>query len=363
MMQSSTEDLRITETREVLAPATLHADLPVTAAAAGTVLKARAAIQALLGQRDNRLLVITGPCSIHDPDAARDYAARLRRALETHAEDLLIVMRVYFEKPRTTVGWKGLINDPKLDGSFRINDGLHIARRLLLDLAEMGVPAGTEFLDPISPQYYADLIAWGAIGARTTESQVHRELASGLSCPIGFKNATDGGLQIAVDAIISARNPHHFLGVTKGGHAAILSTTGNPDGHIILRGGQRQPNYDAGSVDAAAALLAKAGLPPRIMIDCSHANSAKNHERQVQIGHEIGAQIAAGDRRILGLMIESHLVAGRQDQTPGRPLVYGQSITDACISWTQTEALLEDLAAAARRRRDRTGEYGMVTAK
>ncbi|MGH8543004.1 MAG: 3-deoxy-7-phosphoheptulonate synthase, partial [Gammaproteobacteria bacterium] len=216
--------------------------------------------------------------------------------------------------------------------------------------------AGTEFLDPISPQYYADLIAWGAIGARTTESQVHRELASGLSCPIGFKNATDGGLQIAVDAIISARNPHHFLGVTKGGHAAILSTTGNPDGHIILRGGQRQPNYDAGSVAAAAALLAKAGLPARIMIDCSHANSAKNHERQVQVGHEIGTQIAAGDRRILGLMIESHLVAGRQDQAPGRPLVYGQSITDACISWTQTEALLEDLAAAARRRRHRTGQ-------
>lgn len=356
MMRSSTEDLRITETREVLAPATLHADLPVTAAAASTVLKARAAIQALLGERDERLLVITGPCSIHDPDAARDYAARLGRALETHADDLLIVMRVYFEKPRTTVGWKGLINDPKLDGSFRINDGLHIARQLLLDLAEMGVPAGTEFLDPISPQYYADLIAWGAIGARTTESQVHRELASGLSCPIGFKNATDGGLQIAVDAIISARNPHHFLGVTKGGHAAILSTTGNPDGHIILRGGQRQPNYDAASVAAAAALLAKAGLPPRIMIDCSHANSAKNHERQVQVGHEIGIQIAAGDRRILGLMIESHLVAGRQEQAPGRPLIYGQSITDACISWTQTEALLEDLAAAARLRRDRTGE-------
>jgi 3-deoxy-7-phosphoheptulonate synthase len=319
--------------------------------AARTVLGTRAAIQRLLSGADDRLLVITGPCSIHDTDAAREYAGRLKRLINELADDLLIVMRVYFEKPRTTVGWKGLINDPGLDESFRIDDGLHIARRLLVDLNEMGVPAGTEFLDPISPQYIADLVAWGAIGARTTESQVHRELASGLSCPIGFKNSTEGDIQIAIDAIRAAAHPHHFLGVTKQGHSAIVATSGNPDCHVILRGGSSRPNYDAASIDEACRKLVKAGLPPLLCVDCSHANSEKNHERQVQVGYEIAAQIASGERRIFAVMLESHLVAGRQDLRPGQSLTYGQSITDACMGWSDTEPLLRELASATRSRR------------
>ncbi len=351
-MHLQTEDLHIREVREVITPAELHAELPVSEGAARTVLRAREAIHGLLAGRDDRLLVIAGPCSVHDPEAARDYGNRLSELAKRYRDELLVVMRVYFEKPRTTVGWKGLINDPGLDGSFRINEGLRIARRLLLDLAETGMPAGTEFLDPISPQYIADLIAWGAIGARTTESQVHRELASGLSCPIGFKNATDGGLQIAVDAIVSARHPHHFLGVTQAGRSAILATTGNPDTHIILRGGSRSPNYDSASIETASALLERAGVRPQMVIDCSHANSAKNHQRQPLVCREVAAQTAGGDRRILGVMLESHLVAGRQDLEPGRTLIYGQSITDACIGWAETEALLGELAEAARGRRD-----------
>jgi 3-deoxy-7-phosphoheptulonate synthase len=351
-MLLKTDDLRITETKEVIAPAQLHAELPLTAATADTVTRTRQAIQDQLAGRDDRLLVITGPCSIHDPEAARDYARRLQPLIHEYAEWLLIIMRVYFEKPRTTVGWKGLINDPGLDSSFRINDGLRIARRLLLDLNEMGVAAGTEFLDPISPQYIADLIAWGAIGARTTESQVHRELASGLSCPIGFKNATDGGLQIAIDAVISARHPHHFLGVTKSGHSAILTTAGNPDCHIILRGG-KQPNYDAESIDQAAKLLQKANLSPQLVVDCSHANSTKNHERQPEVCLEMARQIANGEDRVLGVMLESHLIAGRQDLIADRTLTYGQSITDACIGWDTTTSLIENLAKAVRSRRER----------
>ncbi len=326
----------------------------MTELAAREVLGARRAVQDLLHANDDRLLVITGPCSIHDPLAAREYADRLKRLINDLAEDLLLLMRVYFEKPRTTVGWKGLINDPSLDDSFRINEGLHIARRLLVDLNDIGVPAATEFLDPISPQYMADLIAWGAIGARTTESQVHRELASGLSCPIGFKNSTDGDIQIAIDAIKAAAHPHHFLGVTKEGHTAIIATTGNPDCHLILRGGNSRPNYDATSVGEAAARLAKAGLPPRLCIDCSHANSDKSHERQAGVGYEVARQIAQGERRIFGVMLESHLVAGRQDLRPGQSLLYGQSITDACMGWKETEPLLREFAAAARARRQRT---------
>jgi 3-deoxy-7-phosphoheptulonate synthase len=345
-----TDDLRIREIKEVIPPAQLLAELPMSDRASRTVVGARQAIHGLLTGADDRLLVITGPCSIHDPEAARDYAGRLKAMLTAVADDLLVVMRVYFEKPRTTVGWKGLINDPGLDGSFRINDGLRIARRLLLDLNEMWIPAATEYLDPISPQYVADLIAWGAIGARTTESQVHRELASGLSCPIGYKNATDGGLQIALDAIISARHPHHFLGVTKDGQSAIFSTTGNPDGHIILRGGL-QPNYDAASVDTAAKLLQKAGLEPVVVIDCSHANSQKDPVRQVQVCETVAAQVAAGDHRIVGLMLESNLVGGRQDLIDGRALQYGQSVTDACMGWPETERLLRGLAGAVQARR------------
>ena len=349
-MRIKTDDLRIREIKEVIPPAQLHEELPMTDRASQTVAQARQAIQRLLRGQGNRLMVISGPCSIHDTEAARDYANRLKDLMVEWTHDLLIIMRVYFEKPRTTVGWKGLINDPGLDGSFRINDGLRIARRLLLDLAEMGVPAGTEFLDPISPQYLADLIAWGAIGARTTESQVHRELASGLSCPIGFKNATDGGLRIAIDALISARHPHHFLGVTKSGRSAILSTTGNPDCHIILRGGVR-PNYDAASVETTAGLLQQAGLESHLVIDCSHANSEKDPGRQLAVCREVARQVGAGDRRILGVMLESHLVAGRQDLIAGQPLTYGQSITDACLGWQESGQLMRELARASQVRR------------
>jgi 3-deoxy-7-phosphoheptulonate synthase len=356
-MRFETDDLRIAETREVIAPERLLREVPISEAAARTVFDARSAIQRLLAGSDRRLLVIVGPCSIHDPAAAREYAGRLRALAAELAGDLLIVMRVYFEKPRTIVGWKGLINDPGLDGSFRINDGLHIARRLLVDLNEMGMPAAHEFLDPISPQYLADLIAWGAIGARTTESQVHRELASGLSCPIGFKNATDGGLQIAVDAVRSAAHPHHFLGVTKRGHSAILSTRGNPDCHVILRGGDGGPNYHPEGIAAACALLEAAGLRQQVVIDCSHANSGKDHERQIEVVRKVADAIGGGDQRVLGVMLESNLVAGRQEPGPGSTLTYGQSITDACIGWGDSADLLKALAhARARRASARRGD-------
>jgi 3-deoxy-7-phosphoheptulonate synthase len=314
------------------------------------VYETRSAVHRILHGADDRLLVIMGPCSIHDVKAAREYAGRLKREKDRLAGELLVVMRVYFEKPRTTVGWKGLINDPKLDGSFRINEGLRIARELLLDLNEMGVPVGCEFLDMITPQYLADLVAWGAIGARTTESQIHRELASGLSCPVGFKNGTDGNVRIAVDAIRAASAPHHFLSVTKAGHSAIVSTAGNEDCHIILRGGAK-PNYDAASVDAAARSLAEAGVPARLMIDFSHGNSSKKPENQLDVGQDVAGQIAGGEARIFGIMAESHLKAGRQDLVPGKELVYGVSITDGCIGWDDSRKLLGVLADAVSRRR------------
>jgi len=349
-MPYKTDDLRILEVDEVIPPIQLHREYPISERAAKTTWETRRVIGRILRAEDDRLLVITGPCSIHNPDAAREYAKHLQRMRAILGNDLLIVMRTYFEKPRTTVGWKGLINDPNLDGTFRINEGLRLARRLLLDINEMGVPAGTEFLDLISPQYVADLISWGAIGARTAESQTHRELASGLSCPVGFKNSTDGSLKAAIDAIRSASHPHHFLSLTKEGRSAIFSTAGNDECHIILRGGY-EPNYDAASVDRACRELEAAGLPPRVMIDFSHANSRKQHERQVLVGRDVAAQIAAGDRRIIGVMMESHLLPGRQDVAPGRELVFGRSVTDACIGWEETEALLHELAAAVRKRR------------
>ena len=349
-MTSSTDDLRIKKTRELIAPEALVGDIPLSSRAAKTVADARAAISAILRGEDERLLVVVGPCSIHDPDAAREYARGLNAAAERLADDLHIVMRVYFEKPRTTVGWKGLINDPDLNNTFRINKGLHLARQLLADLAEMGLPAGTEYLDLISPQYVADLVAWGAIGARTTESQTHRELASGLSCPVGFKNATDGDIQVAIDAIGSASQPHHFLSVTKQGRSAIFQTAGNEDCHIILRGG-RHPNYDMFSVDDASAMLSKAGLPARIMIDASHANSRKIPARQADVARDIATQVARGSRSIFGVMLESNFVEGRQNVVPGQPLVYGQSITDPCLSWDNTLPVLQALASASRKRR------------
>ena len=345
-----TDDLRILSITEVTPPVQLHEAFPVTPTATRTIVATRQAIHDVLIGADDRLLIIIGPCSIHDPNAAVEYAGRLKELRTRLGEDLLIVMRVYFEKPRTTVGWKGLINDPNLDGSFRINEGLRIARKLLVDLNEMGVPAATEFLDLVSPQYVADLVSWGAIGARTTESQVHRELASGLSCPVGFKNGTDGTLKVAVDAIRSASQPHHFLSLTKQGHSAIFSTAGNADCHIILRGG-RKPNYDAASVAKAVGELEAAGLHGRLMIDFSHANSLKDHQRQIDVGRDVAAQVAAGNRAIIGAMVESHLQAGRQDVQPGQPLAYGQSITDACIGWDDSVELLDMLAAAVRARR------------
>jgi len=349
-MNHPTDDLRILEIKKLSKPRELHEQFPLSELASKTVFEARQGIHNILHNHDDRLLVIVGPCSVHDPAAAREYAQKLLAVSQELNKDLLIVMRVYFEKPRTTVGWKGLINDPNLDGSFEINKGLELARHLLLDLAEMGMPAGTEYLDLISPQYVADLISWGAIGARTTESQAHRELASGLSCPVGFKNGTDGGLQVAVDAIGSASRPHNFLSVTKGGNSAIFATTGNPDTHVILRGG-KQPNYDAASVDDASKLLSKAGLLPRLMVDCSHANSRKMPERQGDVCRDVAHQVAKGDERIFGLMLESHLVAGRQDVIEVDDLVYGQSITDACIDWQTTVPLLQELAEAVRERR------------
>jgi 3-deoxy-7-phosphoheptulonate synthase len=347
----NTDDLRIRDITALIAPVDLIDALPRTERVTDTVTAARRASHDILHGTDDRLIVVIGPCSIHDPVAARDYAERLLGERRRLGDTLEIVMRVYFEKPRTTVGWKGLINDPRLDGSFRIDEGLRLARGLLLDINRMGLPAGCEFLDTISPQYIADLVAWGAIGARTTESQVHRELASGLSCPIGFKNGTDGDVRIAIDAVTAASHPHHFMAVTKEGRAAIAATTGNEDCHVILRGGGKAPNYDAASVEAASAEATRAGLAPRIMIDASHANSSKQPENQPKVIADIAAQVAAGDRRIIGAMIESHLVAGRQDLVAGRPLIYGQSITDGCIDWDTSVAALEVLAAAVRQRR------------
>jgi 3-deoxy-7-phosphoheptulonate synthase len=344
------DDTRIREITELAPPSHLLREFPVSARAAATTFNARQAIHRILHGADDRLLVVVGPCSIHDYDAAIDYASRLATFKHELASDLVVVMRVYFEKPRTTIGWKGLINDPRLDDSFRINEGLRLARRILLEINELDLPAGTEYLDMITPQYLADLISWGAIGARTTESQVHRELASGLSCPVGFKNGTDGDVRIAVDAIKAASAPHHFLSVTKGGHSAIVHTAGNEDCHIILRGG-RAPNYDAASVEATCKDLASAGLAARLMIDCSHANSQKKHERQVDVARDIAGQVAAGDARICGVMIESHINPGRQDLVAGEPLEYGVSITDACIGWDSTVESLKELAAAVRARR------------
>ena len=346
----NTDDVRIKEIKELVPPSHVFREFPMDARAAQTTYEARQTIHRILHGAEDRLLVVIGPCSIHDVGQAMEYAKRLQGVLLRFAQDLLIVMRVYFEKPRTTVGWKGLINDPRLDNSFRINEGVRLARKLLLDINEMGVPCATEFLDTITPQYTADLIAWGAIGARTTESQVHRELASGLSCPVGFKNGTDGNMRIAVDAIRAAQTPHHFLSVTKGGHSAIVSTTGNEDCHVILRGG-KAPNYDAAHVDEAAKEIAAAGLAARLMIDLSHANSNKEFKRQIDVAKDVTNQIAAGDDRILGVMVESHLVEGRQNLEPGKPLEYGKSITDACIGWEDSLSVLETLATGVRARR------------
>jgi 3-deoxy-7-phosphoheptulonate synthase len=343
-----TDDLRIKWTKVVLPPVFLEEELPITERASSTVFEARKHICNILDGKDHRLVVVVGPCSIHDTDAAREYATLLKGAIAEFSQDLCIVMRVYFEKPRTTLGWKGLINDPYLDESFQINDGLRKARHLLLDLAEMGVPAGTEFLDMISPQYLAGLVSWGAIGARTTESQVHRELVSGLSCPVGFKNGTSGNVQIAIEAILSAGHAHNFLGHTKHGQSAIFVTQGNPDCHIILRGGRQTINYDAKSVEETCRQMVKAGIRPQVMIDCSHANSNKDHTRQSEVCRNVAEQIAQGDRRIIGVMLESNLVAGAQKLIPNEKLVYGQSITDACIGWDETKEALQELARAVR---------------
>ncbi|MCW8901527.1 MAG: 3-deoxy-7-phosphoheptulonate synthase AroG [Gammaproteobacteria bacterium] len=349
-MKYKTDDLRITAMNEVISPEQLHKDCQISESASKLIFDTRTAIHDILNGKDDRLLVIIGPCSIHDPKAAREYATRLKEIRHELADDLLIVMRVYFEKPRTTVGWKGLINDPNLDESFEINKGLHLARCLLADLNDMDVPAATEFLDLITPQYVADLISWGAIGARTTESQVHRELASGLSSPVGFKNGTDGGLQVAIDAIGAASRPHNFLSLTKEGYSAIFATTGNDDCHIILRGG-KEPNYDAEHVAQAVKELGAAGVQQRLMIDCSHANSQKDPQKQIDVAKIIAEQVAQGDNNIMGVMIESHLVAGRQDVEEGKELVYGQSITDACINWDDSVAILKSLAKAVSQRR------------
>lgn len=348
--ERKTDDLRIIEIKELVAPVDLLREFPATSNAVDTVWETRRAIHRILHGADDRLLAIIGPCSIHDVKAAKEFATKLSEARSRLAADLLIVMRAYFEKPRTTVGWKGLINDPNLDGSYHINDGLRIARQLLCELNEHGMPVGCEFLDMITPQYIGDLVSWGAIGARTTESQVHRELASGLSCPVGFKNGTDGNIKIAVDAIRAARAPHHFMAVTKAGCSAIASTAGNEDCHVILRGGV-QPNYEPENVTAAAKSLAEAGIPARLMIDFSHGNSGKDPQRQIVVGHSVAGQIAGGDATIFAVMMESHLKGGRQDLLPGKELIYGVSITDACAGWEESLALLDVLAEAVRQRR------------
>jgi 3-deoxy-7-phosphoheptulonate synthase len=351
-----TRDLRVEGYRPLIPPAIMLDELPLSDAGSRTVATARDELVRILDREDDRLIVVVGPCSVHDVAAATDYAGRLASVATDLAGELRIVMRVYFEKPRTTVGWKGLINDPGLDGSFRINDGLRLARRLLLDLADLGVPAGCEFLDPVSPQYISDLVSWGAIGARTTESQVHRELASGLSMPVGFKNGTGGTVQIAIDAVRATGHPHRFIGVTEQGLAAFVSTRGNPYGHVILRGGARGPNYDRASVRGALDALRDAGLPERLIIDASHGNSERDHLRQPVVVREIASQIAEGETGIAGVMVESFLVAGRQDLVDPTRLVYGQSITDACIGWEDTVTVLETLAAATKERRAGSGD-------
>jgi 3-deoxy-7-phosphoheptulonate synthase len=344
-MAHQTDDLRIQAVRPLIPAAILLEELPATSQMEATVAEARRAVDAALRGDDPRLVVVVGPCSIHDIAAAKEYAGRLREAAERHKDDLIVVMRSYFEKPRTTVGWKGLVNDPFLDGSFRVNAGLRLARSFLVHLAELGLPAATEFLDTTLPQHLADLISWGAIGARTTESQSHREMASGLSMPIGFKNATDGSVRVAIDAVLAAREPHWFAGATKDGVSALLQTTGNSSGHIILRGGSRTgPNYDEAHVREASETLAKEGLPHRVMVDLSHGNSSKNHLRQIEVAQDIAAQLGKGDSPIFGVMVESNLVEGRQNLDG--PLTYGQSVTDACLSFEQTEPLLETLARA-----------------
>jgi 3-deoxy-7-phosphoheptulonate synthase len=349
-MQIATDDVRIKEIKEVTAPAALIGEFPVSADIVNTVVNSRAGIHRILHGADDRLVVVIGPCSIHDTAAGMEYARRLVQQRERFSSDLEIVMRVYFEKPRTTVGWKGLINDPDLNGSFEINKGLRMAREFLRSVNALGLPAGTEFLDMITPQYIADLVSWGAIGARTTESQIHRELSSGLSCPVGFKNGTDGNVRIAVDAIKAAQHPHHFLSVTKEGRSAIVSTSGNEDCHIILRGG-KTPNYDAASIDAACKEIGGAGLAANVMVDASHGNSSKLPRNQINVIADIAAQLAAGESRIMGVMVESHLVEGRQDLVQGKELTYGQSITDGCVCWEDSIGLLEVLAEGVRKRR------------
>ena len=345
-----TDDLRISAVRALVAPQLLLEELPIDAQSLATVTNARQAVHRVLHGADDRLVAVVGPCSIHDYAAALEYAARLHAAAERHARELLVVMRVYFEKPRTTVGWKGYINDPHLDGSFAINEGLALARKLLLDINRLGLPCGTEFLDLLSPQYISDLIAWGAIGARTTESQTHRQLASGLSCPVGFKNGTDGSIRVAVDALRAAAAPHAFMGMTKAGQAAIFETVGNEDCHLILRGG-KSPNYDRASVDLAAKELSAAGLAAHLMVDFSHANASKQYRKQMEVAADVAAQLAAGEERIVGVMVESHLNPGRQDLVPGKPLAHGVSITDPCLGWEDTERLLETLSEGVRKRR------------
>jgi 3-deoxy-7-phosphoheptulonate synthase len=345
-----TDDLRILALHELSSPVAVIGEIPRTSRAANTVAGTREAIHRILTGSDDRLLVVIGPCSVHDPNAALEYADRLKGLRCRLDCELEIVMRVYFEKPRTTIGWKGLINDPSLDGTFDIDRGLRIARQLLLDIGNLGVPAGCEFLDTSTPQYIADLVAWVAIGARTTESQVHREMASGLSCPVGFKNGTEGNVQIAVDAVLSASHPHHFMAITKGGRSAIAMTAGNPDCHIILRGG-KTPNYDAASVEAASFVAARAGIRPTIMIDASHGNSRRNADNQPVVVEDVSRQIEIGECRIIGMMVESNLLGGRQDLVAGAPRVYGRSITDACIGWDASVAVLERLARACERRR------------
>ena len=349
-MMIPTDDLRIVALHELSTPAAVIGEHPRTSRAADTVAASRLAVHRILGGDDDRLVVIVGPCSVHDPVAALDYARRLKKVRDELEARLEIIMRVYFEKPRTTVGWKGLINDPGLDGSFDIDRGLRIARRLLRDIADCGVPAGCEFLDTTTPQYIADLVAWAAIGARTSESQVHREMASGLSCPVGFKNNTDGNVTVAAEAALSASRPHHFMAVTKGGRSAVAATTGNPDCHIILRGG-RSPNYDAASVAAACAMADRVGVKAAVMIDASHANSGKRPEKQPLVVEDVAAQIEVGEQRIIGMMVESNLLGGRQDLSAATPLVYGRSITDACLDWEKTVAVLQRLAVAVDGRR------------
>jgi 3-deoxy-7-phosphoheptulonate synthase len=358
-MSYQTDDVRIQQLKPLIPPVILMEEFPITEPASALVVRTRQEIAAMLHGRDERLLVVVGPCSLHDPAAGLDYAGRLAAIAGELGEDLLVVMRVYFEKPRTIVGWKGLINDPHLDGSFAINEGLRIARRFLLSVNELGVAAGTEFLDPITPQFLADLVSWGAIGARTSESQVHRELASGLSMPVGFKNGTDGSVQVAIDAVRSAAHPHQFLSVTKQGVAAIVATRGNPDCHVILRGGTNGPNFSVDRVESAAADLERARLSPRLMVDCSHANCGKDHRRQPTVVRDVACQVAAGSHAIAGVMLESFLVAGRHDVRPGVPLTYGQSITDACMDWETTRPLLHELARSVRTRRARTAPAGI----